>query len=86
MEMERNMKAKNIIEKRNLRSKNRKKGNHKAAEFEKKQLSRSIITGKVKSSVFISEETAVQTCGVEIQIHSFSMSSLDVASVSLRPL
>jgi uncharacterized protein (DUF2062 family) len=62
------MKAKNTIEKRNLRSKKeiqqKKDANekhHKAAEFETKQLSRPIITGKVKSSVFISEETAVQT-------------------------
>ena len=65
------MKTKNIIEKRNLRSKKERRENkveneehHKAAEFGKKELPRPITTGKVKSSVFISEETAVQTYAV----------------------
>lgn len=68
---EKKMKAKNTMEKRNLRrckkrkerqgKKNEHEEHHKAAEFEKKQMSRPIITGKVKSSVFISEDNTVQT-------------------------
>jgi hypothetical protein len=37
---------------------------HKAAELEKQQLSRPIVTGKVKSSVFISEDNAVHSYAV----------------------